>query len=131
MRLKSFLRINSEIHQKPYITCLGPNTFFVGWCFHSKIEWPLLNFRCGNEAVVLYWERDQTLLIVGRYGQKMSYNYDSSLHLASEIDCIRIITNSQHELLQKVPDVVQQIFRINSTDPGSFLLEASKQFQVF
>lgn len=89
-----------------------------------------IHFRCGNEAVVLYWERDQTLLIVGRYGQKMSYNYDSSLHLVSEIDCIRIVTNSQHEILQKVPDVVQKIFRINSTDPGSFLLEASKQFQV-
>lgn len=35
----------------------------------------------------------------------------------------------QHELVQKVPDVVQKIFRINSTEPGSFLLEASKQFQ--
>lgn len=89
------------------------------------------DFRCGNEAVVLYWERDQSLLIVGRYGQKMSYNYDTSLHLVSEIDCIRIVSNSQHEILQKVPDVVQKIFRINSTDPGSFLLEASKQFQVW
>lgn len=88
-------------------------------------------FRCGNEAVVLYWERDHTLLIVGKYGQKMSYNYDGSIHLVSEIDGVRIVSNTQHELLQKVPEVVQKIFRINSTDPGSFLLEASKQFQVW
>lgn len=47
-----------------------------------------------------------------------------------EIDCIRLISNTQHEILQKVPDVVQKIFRINSTEPGSFLLEASKQYQV-
>lgn len=60
----------------------------------------------------------------------MTYNYDGSLHLVTEIDGIRIVSNTQHELLQKVPEVVQKIFRINSTDPGSFLLEASKQFQV-
>lgn len=60
----------------------------------------------------------------------MSYNYDGSLHLVSELDGIRIVSNIQHELLQKVPEVVKKIFRINSTDPGSFLLEASKQFQV-
>lgn len=87
-------------------------------------------FRCGNEAVVLYWEKDNTFLIVGKHGQKLSYFYDGSVHLVPEIDGIRIISNTQHELLQKVPEVVQKIFRINSTDPGSFLLEASKQFQV-
>ncbi|CAH1109343.1 unnamed protein product [Psylliodes chrysocephalus] len=84
---------------------------------------------CGNEAVVLYWEKDNTFLIVGKHGQKLSYFYDGSVHLVPEIDGIRIISNTQHELLQKVPEVVQKIFRINSTDPGSFLLEASKQFQ--
>lgn len=58
------------------------------------------------------------------------YTYDSSVHLVSEIDGVRVLSATQHELIQKVPDVVQKIFRINSTDPGSFLLEASKQFQV-
>ncbi|CAH2013554.1 unnamed protein product [Acanthoscelides obtectus] len=84
---------------------------------------------CGNEAVVLFWEQDHIMLVVGKYGQKLHYYYDSSIHLVPELDGIRIISNTQHELLQKVPDVVQKIFRINSTDPGSFLLEASKQFQ--
>lgn len=56
--------------------------------------------------------------------------YDYPIHLVPEIDSIRILSTTQHELLQKVPDVVQKIFRINSTEPGSFLLEASKQFQV-
>lgn len=60
----------------------------------------------------------------------MTYNYDSSVHLIAEIDGVRILSHTQHEMLQKVPDVVQKIFRINSTDPGSFLLEASKQYQV-
>lgn len=84
---------------------------------------------CGNEAVVLYWEKDNTFLIVGKHGHKVAQFYDSSVFLVPEIDGIRIISNTQHELLQKVPEVVQKIFRINSTEPGSFLLEASKQFQ--
>jgi hypothetical protein len=46
------------------------------------------------------------------------------------MDCVRLLCRSSHELLQKVPTVVQEVFRINSTEPGSFLLEASRQFQV-
>lgn len=76
-----------------------------------------------------FWEKNCHLLIVGRHGEQFSYYYDSCVNLVSEIDGVRILSNSQHELIQKVPDVVQKIFRINSTEPGSFLLEASKQFQ--
>ncbi|CAH1261291.1 unnamed protein product [Diabrotica balteata] len=93
---------------------------------------------CGNEAVVLYWEKDTFLaggekenifLVVGKHGEKVNFFYDSSIFLVPEIDGIRIVSNTQHELLQKVPESVQKIYRINSTEPGSFLLEASKQFQ--
>lgn len=70
------------------------------------------------------------MLVVGKNGQTQTYVYDSSIHLVAEIDGVRIVSNAHHELLQKVPEVVQKIFRINSTEPGSFLLEASKQFQV-
>nr|CAI5821565.1 unnamed protein product [Callosobruchus analis] len=69
------------------------------------------------------------MLVVGKYGQKVTYYYDSSARLVPELDSVRIISNTHHELLPKVSDVVHKIFRINSTDPGSFLLEASKQFQ--
>ncbi|XP_066259281.1 vacuolar protein sorting-associated protein 16 homolog isoform X2 [Euwallacea similis] len=84
---------------------------------------------CGNETVVAYWENDNSILIVGKNGKTQSYTYDSPVYLVAEIDGVRIISNAHHELLQKVPEVVQKIFRINSTEPGSFLLEASKQFQ--
>ncbi|XP_017785891.1 PREDICTED: vacuolar protein sorting-associated protein 16 homolog [Nicrophorus vespilloides] len=84
---------------------------------------------CGTEAVVAFWEKDYTLMVMGRHGEKMTYSYEACVHLVPEIDGVRILSATQHELVQKVPDVVQKIFRINSTDPGSFLLEASKQFQ--
>lgn len=87
-------------------------------------------FRCGTEAVVGCWDNSNTIVVVSRSGNTFSYTYDSPVFLVPEIDGVRIISSVQHDFLQKVPDVVQKIFRINSTEPGSFLLEASKQFQV-
>ncbi|XP_011305829.1 vacuolar protein sorting-associated protein 16 homolog [Fopius arisanus] len=87
----------------------------------TSISW------CGVEAVVCIF--NSTLLIAGRSGDTIVYSYDSSLHLISEVDGVRIISGSSHEMIQKVPNVVQRIFRINSTDPASYLLEASRQFQ--
>ncbi|KAF5305511.1 hypothetical protein FQA39_LY01602 [Lamprigera yunnana] len=87
---------------------------------------------CGTEAVVAFWEKepkDTTLLVLGRHGELVTYSYDCSVALIPEIDGVRVLSTFQHELIQKVPEVVQKIFRINSTEPGSFLLEASKQFQ--
>ncbi|KAK4881688.1 hypothetical protein RN001_005007 [Aquatica leii] len=87
---------------------------------------------CGTEAVVAFWEKepkDTVLLVLGKHGELVIYPYDCSVCLIPEIDGVRVLSTFQHELIQKVPDVVQKIFRINSTEPGSFLLEASKQFQ--
>lgn len=71
------------------------------------------------------------MIIAGCFkgGEIISYSYDGPITLINEIDCVRILTASSHEILQKVPNVVQKIFRINSTDAASYLLEASKQFQ--
>lgn len=90
----------------------------------------MMTCRCGNEAVVLFFGDKKILLIIGKHGEMMSFTYDGLVHLVEEVDGVRVISSAQHELVQKVPDVVQKIFRINSTEPGSFLLEASKQFQV-
>lgn len=51
------------------------------------------------------------------------------MHLVPEIDGVRILSSFAHEMIQKVPQVTQKIFRINSTEPGSYLLEASKQYE--
>lgn len=92
------------------------------------VQYFLLLFRCGTEAVIAYW--DSVLLLIGRQADHINYGYDSAIRLVPEMDGVRVISTLSHEMIQKVPLVVQQIFRINSTDPGSYLLEASKQFQV-
>lgn len=68
-------------------------------------------------------------MVVGRTAETIMYTYDGPVHLVTEIDGVRVLSNQSHEMIQKVPSVVQKIFRINSTDPASYLLEASKQFQ--
>lgn len=68
-------------------------------------------------------------MVLGRSGDTILYTYDGPAHLITEIDGVRVLSTYSHEMIQKVPDVVQKIFRINSTDPASYLLEASKQFE--
>ncbi|XP_026744401.1 vacuolar protein sorting-associated protein 16 homolog [Trichoplusia ni] len=82
---------------------------------------------CGTEAVVAHW--DDTMWIYGSKGNKQDFLYDGPFHLIQEMDCVRVVSESTHELVQKVPQVVEKIFRINSTAAGSYLLEASRQFQ--
>ena len=60
----------------------------------------------------------------------IKYNYDESVFLVQEVDCVRAITLQSMDIIQKVPQVVKDIFRINSTAAGSYLLEASKQYKV-
>lgn len=84
-------------------------------------------YRCGTEAVICSW--NSTVMVIGRTAETIIYTYDGPVHLITEIDGVRVLSGSSHEMIQKVPNVVQKIFRINSTDPASYLLEASKQFQ--
>lgn len=110
---------------------LGSSNFRSKYCEidTNNVFKPKQLLWCGNEAVVAYWEEQNSVLVAGIHGQKITFHYEGPVYLVQEIDGIRIISSNTHELLQKVPHVVQKIFRINSTEPGSFLLEASKQFQ--
>ncbi|XP_066599627.1 vacuolar protein sorting-associated protein 16 homolog [Prorops nasuta] len=113
------LYIGSVDLKQKYCEC---NTFITDPL--TNLEW------CGMDAVVCSW--DSTVMVVGKASEGRNetiiYTYDGPVHLVTEIDGVRVISSSCHEMIQKVPNVVQKIFRINSTDPASYLLEASKQF---
>ncbi|XP_025080748.1 vacuolar protein sorting-associated protein 16 homolog [Pomacea canaliculata] len=82
---------------------------------------------CGNGAVVAVWER--IMLVVGPQKYWIKYNFESTVHLIPEVDGLRIISNDTHEFLQRVPTVVEQIFKIGSMEPGAMLYEANKEYQ--
>lgn len=108
---------------------IGSIDFREKYCeCYTNMKEPLTDVAwCGTEAVVCSW--DSAIMVVGRTAETIVYNYDGPVHLVTEIDGVRVLSSCSHEMIQKVPNVVQRIFRINSTDPASYLLEASKQFQ--
>ncbi|KAK0096935.1 hypothetical protein PV326_003829 [Microctonus aethiopoides] len=94
----------------------------------TGISEPLTDIAwCGREAVVCSW--NSMLMVIGRSGETIMHAYDGPSHFVTEVDGVRVISGTSHEMIQKVPNVTQRIFRINSIDPASYLLEASKQFE--
>lgn len=50
--------------------------------------------------------------------------------LVGELDGVRIVSSKTQELLQEVPLVCQDIFKIASMAPGALLLEAHREYEV-
>ncbi|XP_050539842.1 vacuolar protein sorting-associated protein 16 homolog isoform X2 [Daktulosphaira vitifoliae] len=84
---------------------------------------------CGLEGVALYSKAEDVVMIIGKNDDQVSFIYVDPINLYAEIDCVRVIGAFSNDILQLVPHHVQEIFRINSTSPSSYLVEASKQFQ--
>jgi len=83
---------------------------------------------CGPGAVVGYW--DGIMLMVGPKKDWIKFSYDNAaVTLVPELDGMRIIGSISHEFLQKVPTVVEDIFKIGSISPGAMLYEAAQEFQ--
>ncbi|XP_063953477.1 vacuolar protein sorting-associated protein 16 homolog [Lytechinus pictus] len=82
---------------------------------------------CGTGAVVGYWEN--LLLVIGPQKDWIKYNMDTDAILIPESDSLHILQTHTHELLQRVPGVVEDIFKIGSMAPGAMLYEACREFQ--
>lgn len=82
---------------------------------------------CGRRAMIGHW--NNLVFVVGMDRDFINYTFDTSIYLVQELDGARIIGNVSHELLQKVPDVVIDVFRIGSIKPGALLVEASAEFE--
>ncbi|XP_027064710.1 protein VACUOLELESS1 [Coffea arabica] len=81
---------------------------------------------CGMDSVLLYW--DDMLLMVGPYGDPVRHLYDEPIVLIPECDGVRILSNTNMEFLQRVPDSTVSIFQIGSTQPAALLYDALDHF---
>ena len=81
---------------------------------------------CGTDSLVLHWER--VLLMVGPYGDWVKYTYDGALLLLPEMDGVRLTSATTTELLQRVPETTEGLFKPGSLAPAARLLEASEAF---
>uniref|UniRef100_A0A4W6G197 Vacuolar protein sorting-associated protein 16 homolog n=1 Tax=Lates calcarifer TaxID=8187 RepID=A0A4W6G197_LATCA len=82
------------------------------WCRRPKSQQP---------SVVLMWDR--LLLVAG-----VCSDTDPCV-LVGELDGVRIVSSTNQELLQEVPLVCQDIFKIASMAPGALLLEAHREYE--
>jgi hypothetical protein len=108
---------------------MGSADFTKKYCEHTAglRTRPRQMVWCGSKALVISW--DTSLLLVSLNGNTLTFTMDSQFALVPEIDCVRIVGNFTHEIIQKVPEETNQIFGIGSVAPGSVLLEASKKFE--
>lgn len=85
------------------------------------VEW------CGNDSIVVAW--DEEVHMVGPHGAALQWYYDTRVHLLPDIDSLRIVTNEKAELVQKVPDLTEDIFRIGADSPPAVLVDAVEQME--
>ncbi|KAH0526318.1 hypothetical protein TsFJ059_009659 [Trichoderma semiorbis] len=87
------------------------------------VEW------CGSDAIIA-WEDE--VHVIGPGDESSSYIYDSTrVHVMSEHDGARLITNDFCEFLERVPDDTLQAFGAASeSSPASILLDAVRQLEL-
>lgn len=84
---------------------------------------------CGDDAVIAHW--DDIVLLLGPGGDWIKYSYNGMVHLVSEIDGVRIISEDKVEFLERLRQSTVNIFDIGSTAPAAMLYEAWDNFEVF
>uniref|UniRef100_A0A672YPR7 Vacuolar protein sorting-associated protein 16 homolog n=1 Tax=Sphaeramia orbicularis TaxID=375764 RepID=A0A672YPR7_9TELE len=88
------------------------------WCRRPKSQQP---------SVVCMWDR--LLLVAGVCNDTIQFPVDDQCVCVGELDGVRIISSTHQELLQEVPLVCQDIFKIASMAPGALLLEAHREYE--
>lgn len=83
---------------------------------------------CGDDAVLLLW-RNTGIVMVGPKGDWLNFPYDGPLQLIPEADSCRILTNTSCEILQRLPQAIEVVRRIGSTDPAALLFDAMESFE--
>ncbi|KIX08743.1 uncharacterized protein Z518_03400 [Rhinocladiella mackenziei CBS 650.93] len=83
---------------------------------------PTQIYWCGNDSVILAWEDE--IHMVGPNGTAAKYYYDDQVHVVPDIDGVRLLTNEACEFLHKVPDPLEEVFKLGSTSAASVLWDS-------
>lgn len=95
-----------------------------------QIEWIMNTHKPDADAVVISYSSH--LIIVNRHAEMVNvgdYSFDPIMCLVPEMDSVRIITQSSHEMIHSIPKCVDNIFNTRSLEPASLLFMAQKKFK--
>ncbi|KAJ2660898.1 Vacuolar protein sorting-associated protein 16 [Coemansia sp. RSA 1199] len=109
--LQGRIQVVSIDFQRSFSECTAPVSAAL-----ADIAW------CGSDAAVLSFG-DEALL-VGPFGDTLSFEFDAPVHLVQELDGVRMFTDDVHELLSKVGEDSKSVFQIGSTAPAALLYDA-------
>ena len=88
----------------------------------NYVEW------CGSDAVIA-WEDE--VRIIGPGTEAITYWYDNRVHVVSEPDGVRLITNDACEFVEPVPRDTNEVFGAKvESSPASILLDAVGQLKI-
>lgn len=97
-----------------------------------QIAWIMDADSCrSSDAVAIAYAADgydAQLMVVNVAGDSNTYTYDACVVLVPEMDGVRVLSGSSHEMIQRVPHSVHNIFSINSQAASSWLFEAHKKY---
>ncbi|VDP26552.1 unnamed protein product [Schistosoma margrebowiei] len=95
---------------------------------NQKFNHPKTMLWLTNSAVVLQW--NNLIAIISTQSDIYETFYADDIFLAQEIDGIRILSPTSHELLQRVPSPLESLGRIGASCPATWLLSASKSLKI-
>ncbi|ROT38451.1 vacuolar protein sorting-associated protein [Sodiomyces alkalinus F11] len=100
---------------------------FIEYSSQSKIP-PKYVEWCGRDAVIA-WEDEVHL--IGPDNASATFFYDGRVHVISEHDGARFITNDVCEFLERVPRATEEVFGAKTeSSPASILLDAVHQLEM-
>eukprot|EP01061_Rhynchopus_euleeides_P026431 TRINITY_DN43185_c0_g1_i1.p1 TRINITY_DN43185_c0_g1~~TRINITY_DN43185_c0_g1_i1.p1 ORF type:complete len:888 (+),score=324.00 TRINITY_DN43185_c0_g1_i1:67-2664(+) len=90
---------------------------------------------CGSDAVVAIWlphqlqKENSLVVLVDPSGAHENYTYQGPIFAVTERDCIRIISNTTCDIIEKVPRSTAAIFTIGSLEHSALLLDAFNDYE--
>eukprot|EP01029_Cantina_marsupialis_P017194 TRINITY_DN3859_c0_g1_i6.p1 TRINITY_DN3859_c0_g1~~TRINITY_DN3859_c0_g1_i6.p1 ORF type:complete len:609 (+),score=89.01 TRINITY_DN3859_c0_g1_i6:60-1829(+) len=88
---------------------------------------------CGSSAVVLRLGRRVLFFCSSKdwceINEDEFVDEGGNILLVQEPDCMRVLTEERHELIQEVPKSVSDVLGMGSNKPGSILFDAYKSFK--
>ncbi|GAX81388.1 hypothetical protein CEUSTIGMA_g8819.t1 [Chlamydomonas eustigma] len=97
--------------------------------FDTKAEGRPLRLQwCGSDGVAVQWP--ELLLLVGPFGDHASWPLTGeAVWMVPEVDGLRLVSGTRHEILRRLPQSLSDIFKPGSTSPSAMLWEGRDLYE--
>ncbi|BHF64295.1 Vacuolar protein sorting-associated protein 16 [Sparganum proliferum] len=117
-----FSEVKFELPLRGRVSAVGSEEkTSVSGCRPLALKW------LDNSTIAVQWTN--FIVLVDFEKNVYEFFYPTSIHTEVEVDGLRILTPSSHELLQRVPSPLENLGRIGASCPAVLLLSAYKHWE--